>query len=433
MKLRIIPFLLSAILFVSCTTLTSMKADTKLLKGIRITLDPGHGDTESYDQFRVGPSGEREEWINLRVAKYLKKKLVRAGADVQMTRSKDKDVSLGGRASLAKRFGSDLLVSIHHNGSGNDPDMDLPIVYFFGPASQNPASVDFAQILISEMRKSLTFEQSEAGAVYSDHLIYSSGTSILRNTIKVMPGVIGEGGFFTNTAGESRLKSKAYNKLEAEVYFQAILKYVDRGLPTSTPILPDSLEYVDLSQKLQFQLDDGFGGAFFDEASFAVFQDGEPLAAEWNSMKGILSVQPREVETNEVVFQVFGRNFKGNAIHPTPHAFKTKYGQVWYAETKWWRAYEKADSLYQTLHFDLSPDETLFRVKEALHLYRLSLELQIVHPKAQMAETRILELLEMEQELAKLEDATEVDQQRTRLKEYYPNSFSKEINSFKSE
>jgi hypothetical protein len=35
-----------------------------------IVLDAGHGGTSHTDFYRVGPSGEREEWINLRVAQF---------------------------------------------------------------------------------------------------------------------------------------------------------------------------------------------------------------------------------------------------------------------------------------------------------------------------------------------------------------------------
>ncbi|MCF6238479.1 MAG: N-acetylmuramoyl-L-alanine amidase, partial [Candidatus Marinimicrobia bacterium] len=322
----------------------------------------------------------------------------------------------------AKRHQSDLLVSIHHNGSGNDPDIDLPIVYFFGPASKNPASVDFGHILLAEMRKQMVFEQPSAGAVYSDHLIYSSGTSILRNTIELMPGVIGEGGFFTNPAGERRLRSRAYNKLEAEVYFQAILTYFDRGLPTATPVIPDSLKYLDLNDRVQFQLDDGFGSHFFDGTSFEIFQNGEPLKAAWDEMLGILSAAPVPTQEQQVSFQVFGRNFKGNSIHPVAFNFLTETGDLWYSVDSWRTAFQRADSLllaYNSVDSSDVPEKARL-LDETLHHYQLSLELQIVHPKARIAEVRILDLLEQKQKLLKLDLAEQLNIQRQILLEYYP-------------
>ena len=410
------------LLLLSCSGPAVMYTGERPLAGINITIDPGHGDTQAYDDFRVGPTGEREEWINLRVAKELAKKLSWAGANVLMTRSKDKDVSLGGRATLAKKHQSHLLVSIHHNGSTNDPEMDLPIVYFFGSASQNPASVDFANILLAGMRDKLNFEQAEAGAVYSDHLIYDSGTSILRNTIVQLPGVIGEAGFFTQSAGEGRLKSKSYNKLEAEVYYQAILSYFERGVPFATAFPADSLPYLDLKQTLEFQLDDGFGGAFFEENSVSVFQDGEPIDFSWDPVSGIVKVKPILTDERKVSFQVSGRNFKGNAIHPRPFSFLTETGNAWFSDDEWGSAFKKAEKLFTAItNIDTSSSEANLEIlDDALNLYQLSLELQIVHPEARKAEERILSLLELKQLAFELDLSEQIEAQRRRLNEYYP-------------
>ncbi len=393
------------------------------LAGFNITIDPGHGDTQAYDDFRVGPTGEREEWINLRVAKELSKKLSWAGANVLMTRTDDKDISLGGRATLAINHQSHLLVSIHHNGSPNDPEMDIPIVYFYGSASQNPASVDFATILLAGMRDKLNFEQPDGGAVYSDHLIYNSGTSILRNTVDHLPGVIGEAGFFTQIAGEGRLKSKSYNSLEAEVYYQAILTYFERGIPFATPFPSDTLPYLDLTQTLEFQLDDGFGGAFFEEHSVSVFQDGKPLVFSWDPVSGILKATPVLSDEHRVSFQVFGRNFKGNALHSRPFSFLTKTGKAWYSYDEWESAFKNAEKLSaQIANIDSNAtDQDLEILDKAINLYQLSLELQIVHREARRAEERILSLLELKQSAFKIDLAEQIEAQRLRITEYYPD------------
>jgi len=410
--LLIITLLLSA-----CAGTEVMLDQNQPLKGLTITIDPGHGDTEAYDSFRVGPTGEREEWINLRVAKILSKKLTLAGANVLITRTKDRDLSLGGRATLAKKHGSDLFVSIHHNGSGNDPSMDVSIVYFFGSAEMNPASVDFAKILLDSMRQELTFAQPDQGAVYSDHLIYSSGTSVLRNTVDVMPGVIGEAGFFTHPAGEQRLKDKDYNRLEADVYFKAILDYYGRGLPFATAVIPDSMEFIDLSEPIAFELDDGFGNTFFEENSFKVLQDGKRIPASWESSTGMLTAIPDSSDAHRVTFQVFGRNLKGNAMHPRAITFLTQTGFQWYSHTQWFDAYNEAD--VQRERF--LEDGSLEALDAALHLYQLSLELQIVHPRAREAEEHILTLLKTKQTAFEVDLAEEIRSQEERIRIYYPD------------
>lgn len=412
---------LCAILVISCSGPSTLSHDQKILAGKRITLDPGHGDTKAYDRFRIGPSGEREEWINLRVAKTLEKKLRRAGAQVLLTRQTDKDLSLGGRATLAKIHGSHLFVSIHHNGSGNDPNMDLPIVYFFGDARINPASVDFAKILLKAMRDKLQFEQQDAGAAYSDHLIYSSGTSVLRNTVAVMPGVIGEGGFFTSKAGEKRLKSRSYNKLEAEVYYDAILEYFTRGYPTARPVLLDTVKFIIPGQVIEFELDDGFGGTGFAD-DFAVLQGEDSLNFHWNPETGILSAQTRPSDEHEISLRVFGRNQRGNALHPRVFKFDTQSGVEWKVFEFWEDAFNAAEARFGHLSFSTAVEDTsqLTIVEEALQLYQLSLELQIVHAKARVAEENILILLELKQRLSGEDLSTDILAQRQRLDAYYP-------------
>ena len=73
------------------------------LAGRVIALDPGHGGTAATDQYRKGPTGEREEWINLRVAQELKQLLEAAGARVLMTREDDVFVPLDERGEVAER------------------------------------------------------------------------------------------------------------------------------------------------------------------------------------------------------------------------------------------------------------------------------------------------------------------------------------------
>lgn len=416
-KLQIV-LVLILVLLVGCSAPGVTIQDKKVLSGKRITVDPGHGDTQAYDSYRVGPSGEREEWINLRVAKLLVKKLRRAGADVYLTRSADKDLSLGGRATLAKKHGSHLFISIHHNGSGNDPGMDLPIVYYFGDARLNPASVDFAHILLGEMHASMEFEQQDAGAVYSDHLIYSSGTSVLRNTVDVLPGVIGEAGFFTNSAGEERLKSRTYNKLEADVYFRSIVEYFSRGYPTAVPALSDTVQFIIPGQVVEFALDDGFGGSSFREESFLVLQDEDTLDFSWQPKQSVLEIQTIPTEERDIDLRIFGRNLKGNALHPRVFTISTESGFEWYSFEFWADAFDTAEEQFE--HIAGSDSVTLESIDSALHLYELSLDLQIVHAKALVAERRILALLEMKQKLTEADLSDDITAQRQKLHAYYP-------------
>lgn len=91
------------------------------LKGRKITIDPGHGGSDSG---AIGPSGIMEKDITLRISMELKKILESEGANVCMTRTTDTEVSprkahatdieeLQARCDIANRHNSDIFISIH--------------------------------------------------------------------------------------------------------------------------------------------------------------------------------------------------------------------------------------------------------------------------------------------------------------------------------
>lgn len=91
------------------------------LKGRKITIDPGHGGSDSG---AIGPTGVMEKSVTLRVAQELKRLLVAEGATVYMTRTTDTEVSpkgsratdieeLQARCDIANNNGSDVFISIH--------------------------------------------------------------------------------------------------------------------------------------------------------------------------------------------------------------------------------------------------------------------------------------------------------------------------------
>lgn len=208
--------------------------------GRKICIDPGHGGTALTDSYRVGILGEREEWINLRVALALKKMLEAKGAEVVMTRSTDVRVELEERSRLATSNKADLFVSIHHNATA-DPNVNFPIVYFHGAASENKASVMAADAVAREIRKQL-FNGKGHISVVSDYTIFpEKGASVLRNTYGI-PAVLAEASFFTNMEEEKRLGSDEYNFREATAYTRAIEEIFSRRLPKIRPkAIPDRL------------------------------------------------------------------------------------------------------------------------------------------------------------------------------------------------
>lgn len=194
-----------------------------------IVIDPGHGGTAETDSYRVGPGGEREEWINLRVALKLEQLLTENGATVFLTRTDDEHVELADRAKLAKENRADLFLSIHHNATA-DISANFPIIYFHGYAGENLAGVRLAQLTAEHLRNAL-FSGEGPVVVASDHTIFpTAGAAVLRETYGI-PAIISEASFFTNPAEEQRLKDPEYNMLEAQALYDAIVAFFSERQP----------------------------------------------------------------------------------------------------------------------------------------------------------------------------------------------------------
>lgn len=204
------------------------------LAGRVVCLDPGHGGTAGSDSYRVGPGGEREEWIDLRVALLLKDELERLGARVLMTRTTDVAVELPRRAEIAREGGAELFLSIHHNATA-DPSYNAPTVYFHGNASENRAGVALARLVAAHLDEAL-FDGRARPALVSDFAIFPGrGAAVLRHSYGI-PGVISEASFFTNPAEERRLRDEAWNRREAEALARALEAFLERPAPPIEPV-----------------------------------------------------------------------------------------------------------------------------------------------------------------------------------------------------
>lgn len=214
------------VILFSIVALCALTPTRSSVKGKIICIDPGHGGTAATDSYRVGQLGEREEWVNLRVGLLLKKMLEAKGAKVIMTRVADDKVELKARADLAVANKSDLFLSIHHNATA-DRNVNFPIVYYHGAASENDASVQAAKFLGIEMQRQL-FDGKGHISVVSDYTIFpEKGAGVLRNSYGI-PGLLAEASFFTNIDEERRLKDESYNSKEATAFANAIEKFFSK-------------------------------------------------------------------------------------------------------------------------------------------------------------------------------------------------------------
>ena len=199
------------------------------LAGRVVCIDPGPGGTAGVDQYRVGPVGEREEWIDLRVATMLRGELERRGARVLMTRTEDVAVELRRRAEIAREGRADLFLSVHHNATA-DPSANFPVVYFHGNASENQAGVALGRAVASRLDEAL-FGGRGTPSLVSDFAIFpGTGAAVLRHSYGI-PAVISEASFFTNAAEEQRLRDAGYNRREAQALARAIQDFLARPIP----------------------------------------------------------------------------------------------------------------------------------------------------------------------------------------------------------
>lgn len=209
--------------------LNACSPDVPPLQDRIIVVDAGHGGTADVDTFRVGPTGEREEWINLRVAKLLDEHLTEQGARVIMTRTEDVHIDLADRAELAIEHQAELFISVHHNATA-DPEVNFPIIYYHGNASENRAGVLLAQLIGRELHQTL-FEGEGPLVIASDHTIFPrSGTGVLRRSYGI-PGVITEASFFTHPGEEEKLQDTTYNREQAEALTRAIIEFFEEKDP----------------------------------------------------------------------------------------------------------------------------------------------------------------------------------------------------------
>ncbi len=199
------------------------------LAGRVVCIDPGHGGTAATDSYRVGPGGEREEWVDLRVARRLRDELEKRGARVLMTRTTDVAVELPRRAEMAVEGRADLFLSVHHNATA-DPTFNAPAVYFHGNASENQAGVALGRAVAARLNEAL-FGGEATPSLVSDLAIFPGrGAAVLRGSYGI-PGVISEASFFTDPAEERRLLDEGYNRREAEALAGAIEDFLTGPVP----------------------------------------------------------------------------------------------------------------------------------------------------------------------------------------------------------
>ncbi len=210
--------------------------DVSSVAGKRIVIDPGHGGV-----FRgaIGVEGLDEADVNLGVALYLWGLLEEAGAEVHLTRKTDRDFvggdpdalrqDLEARVVAANRIAPDVFMSLHHNAdfAGDRTFNEIQIYHKIG---DDGPSRDIARIVARHLRGNI-------GEIKTK--VLPGNYYVLRNS--KVPSILCEPSYISNPHVESRLKLSDKQRLEAEVYFLALVDYFGRGVPVIDSLGPEGL------------------------------------------------------------------------------------------------------------------------------------------------------------------------------------------------
>src|SRR5881392_225976 len=208
-----------------------------------VVLDPGHG---GYDKGQVSRYGYEKDFV-LDVARKLRPFLQAKGLRVIMTREGDYFVPLEVRAQIANKARNSIFVSVHFNGTNDDPDATGFEIFSFTPRGA-PSTSDStvrsssfnmqpgSEVDAQSMALSACIYHSLLGHIPEyDRGIKRARFAVLRLT--KVPAVLIEGGFLTER-GESRLISnKDWRGKLAVAIGVGIESYRSLGVKKQPPML----------------------------------------------------------------------------------------------------------------------------------------------------------------------------------------------------
>ncbi len=218
-----------------------------------ITLDPGHGGSESG---ATGRNGLQEKDVALAVARRLHRLLEdRLGVRVLLTRDSDLFLSLDDRTTLANNNKSDLFLSIHANASPRQTARGSEVYYLAykasdedsrrlaatenaGPERTVARGDDDLEFILWDMAQAAHLNESATLAELLQDELQANRNDDKNRGIKqapfrvlmgaTMPSALIEIGFVTNPEEERRLGSVEYQEQLAQAIFRGVVKYKER-------------------------------------------------------------------------------------------------------------------------------------------------------------------------------------------------------------
>ncbi|MFB3896755.1 MAG: tol-pal system YbgF family protein, partial [bacterium] len=168
----------------------------------------------------------------------------------------------------------------------------------------------------------------------------------------------------------------AYNRKEAEAYFDALVEYFSAGMPSAQLIEPKPGQKLPSENtRIRFQLTDGLGGYNIDKQSIQVMFNGEPASYKFSDKDGILTIETSKLRQGEQILQLFAKNSNGQSLHPKLYYFQLS-GPAEKPESKaWLKTYQRGKALFDEVKSNKSIDKTdQAKLKEAIKLFARSLQ-----------------------------------------------------------
>lgn len=179
------------------------------LKGVIITLDPGHGG----DEFgAIGCLGDNEKDINLKFALEIKKALEKVGATVYLTRDNDSEIGLYDRVKFSQEKNSDIFISIHQNALPDSQAESMKsgtgVYYFY------PQSAQLANTILKVLTKNLSMNNDK---------VHQESFAVVRNPESL--SILVEIGYIINPDDNAKLINHEFHKKTANAFVKALEKY----------------------------------------------------------------------------------------------------------------------------------------------------------------------------------------------------------------
>ncbi|MCL1921460.1 MAG: N-acetylmuramoyl-L-alanine amidase [Kiritimatiellaeota bacterium] len=214
--------------------LSILPTDCNAIKPLRVVLDAGHGGPDSGARSRAPDTLEKD--LTLALARRVGQRLAEMGMTVIHTRTNDVEVSLEGRAQVAREAKGDVFVSVHVNfadnkGASGVETYVLPPPGFAGtPEGSKPRGFqigntnDFHNTLLGyAMHKHLALADTDA----PDRGLKRQSFFVLREAC--CPAVLVEVGFLSNAAEARKMLTPQWQEACVTAILRGVVEYARKA------------------------------------------------------------------------------------------------------------------------------------------------------------------------------------------------------------